>query len=76
MYERRSGSALYYRCYLLGEGASIIRAHELNCMDDDEAMQRAIAWLELPANLSGTGVEVWQTSRRVLLHLRNPVVHA
>ena len=76
MREHQSGAVSDYRCYLLDKEGSIRRAHELHCVDDDEAKQRAIAWLNLPENTDGAGVEVWQMTRRVLRHVSSPVGHA
>jgi hypothetical protein len=72
MREHQSGAVSDYRCYLLDKEGSIRRAHELHCVDDDEAKQRAIAWLKLPENTNGAGVEVWQMSRRVRRSRRWP----
>jgi hypothetical protein len=54
-----------YRCYLLDERGGIIRARELICENDDQAVQAALAWFALQENQNGARFEIWDRARLV-----------
>jgi hypothetical protein len=64
----QSGST--YRCYLLNSDNSFRNAQEFPGVDDDEARQRAVAWLDLPENSGAQGLELWRRDERILTRRR------
>jgi hypothetical protein len=64
---------LSYRGYLLNSDNSFREAQEFHCLDDDEAKQRAMAWLDLAAKAGAAGLELWQRDRRVFARWRGKV---
>jgi hypothetical protein len=59
-----------YRCYLLNSDNSFRKAQEFLGLDDDEAKQRAVAWLDLPENCGAQGLELWRQDQRILSRRR------
>jgi hypothetical protein len=68
------GDARSYRCYLLNTDNSFRKAQEFRSLSDDEAKQRAKAWLDLVENDGARRVELWTTERCVLSHKRRTIV--
>jgi hypothetical protein len=59
-----------YRCYLLKSDNSFREAQEFPGVDDDEARQRAMAWLDLSENSGAQGLELWRGDERILTRRR------
>jgi hypothetical protein len=68
------GDARSYRCYLLNSDNSFRKAQEFRSLSDDEAKQRAKAWLDLVENQGARGVELWTREQCVLSHKRGMIV--
>jgi hypothetical protein len=54
-----------YRCYLLDDNAHIIRAVDLGCRNDDEALQAGTRWFNLADNANGKTIEIRDKARLV-----------
>jgi hypothetical protein len=65
---------LFYRGYLLNSDNSFRGAREFHCFDDDEAKQRAMAWLALTENDGAVGMELWERDQRIFIHQRGIIV--
>ena len=69
-----SVGASFYRCYLLNADNSFRNSLEFPGVDDNEAKQRAIAWLCLPENSGAQGLELWKREERILVRRRGAVL--
>jgi hypothetical protein len=67
-------STRFYRCYLLNPDNSFRKAREFSSLSDEEAKQRASAWLDLAENDGARGVELWTREQCVLSHWRGTIV--
>ena len=68
------GTTRFYRCYLLNSDNSFRKAQEFHCLSDDEAKQRAMAWLDLAENDGARGLELWKRDRRVFTRRRGEIM--
>jgi hypothetical protein len=64
-----TAEARSYRCYLFSSAKSIIRAKALQCRNDNEAREAALAWFARPDNADGVAFELWRGATCVLVHV-------
>jgi hypothetical protein len=63
-------ASAFYRCYLLNYDNSFRESQEFRGFSDEEAKQRAVAWLDLSENSGAQGVELWTGDERILTRQR------